>query len=350
MDAETITNRVRAIQAQLRKKQLAYLIATKTANVTYATGFLGDDSWALITPKAVYLVTDSRYTEQAKKECPVCKIIERKGQMAQAVAKLLKKLKSAKGLAVEKSTSIAAFEGLKKSVKPVRLKTAANIIESVRSIKDPGEIAAVKTAAQIARKALKQTRKFIRQGITENELAGRLDLQIRRLGATTSFETIVAFGANAALPHYKPHSKKLKKNDTVLIDFGARYKGYCCDITRCYAVGRPSNLYKKVYETVQKAQATAIGMIKDHADIQQVDAATRAVIAKSKLPVYGHGTGHGLGLEVHEDPIVSRETKGKLKAGQIITIEPSVYMPGKLGVRIEDDILVTKTGYEILTR
>jgi Xaa-Pro aminopeptidase len=139
----------------------------------------------------------------------------------------------------------------------------------------------------------------------------------------------------------------------VLIDFGAKYKGYCCDITRCFLLGPSSGataFYKKVYDVVQQAQSAAVKMVKAGANMVQVDAAAREVICKNDLPVYGHGTGHGFGLEIHELPFLKPEAKGRLKAGQIITIEPGVYIPGKLGVRIEDDILVTEGGCEILTR
>ncbi len=135
-----------------------------------------------------------------------------------------------------------------------------------------------------------------------------------------------------------------------MIDVGARYKGYCSDITRCFAVGRPTTFYKKVYDVVQQAQAAALKMVKAGVPIKKVDAAARKIIAGHNLPIYGHGTGHGLGLEVHEEPVLNAESKGKLKAGEVITIEPGIYIPGKLGIRIEDDILVTETGYKILTQ
>ncbi len=323
-------------------------MVTKPANVTYTTAFLGADSWAVITPRAVYILTDSRYTEQAKNECLLCKIIERTAPLPEATGKLLKKLKPIQTVAVEKSTSLTDFEAIKKNVK-ARLKTVANVIEEVRSIKDNSEIAAIKKAAQIAAQALGKIRRYIKPGITENELAGTLDFQIRKAEAFNSFETIVAFGPNASRPHHQPSSRKLKKNDTILIDFGVRYKGYCCDLTRCFAVGRVTHLYKKVYNAVKEAQAAALKMVKAGVPIKKVDAATRKAIAGHNLPVYGHPTGHGLGLEIHEEPVLNAESKAKLQAGEIITIEPGVYIPGKLGVRIEDDILVTKTGYKILT-
>jgi Xaa-Pro aminopeptidase len=348
MDAEIIKRRIRTIRYQLKKKQIKSFLLTKPANVTYTTGFLGDDSWALITDRAVYFLTDSRYTEQAKKECPACTIIERDKSMVDAVAKLVKKPKSARTIAVEKFISLAAFESLKKSVK-VRLKTVADIIEFARSIKDTSEVAAIVTASQIAAKALRRTFKYIKPGIIESELAGRLDFQIRKSGAKNSFETIVAFGPNASRPHHQPTSRKLGRNDTVLIDFGVRFKGYSCDITRCFAVGRPNQFYKKVYDAVQQAQTTAVKMLKPGVALKEVDAVARKIIRESGLPVYGHGTGHGLGLEVHEGPVISEKSKGKLQTGMVFTIEPAVYIAGKLGVRIEDDCLITKTGCKILT-
>ncbi len=349
MNKEQIAKRIKAVRRVLDKKKVRCLIITKPANVTYATGFLGDDSWAVVVGGRVYLMTDSRYTEQAEKECPSCRIIDRAGPMAEAVAKLVKKLKSVRTVAVEESTSLGDFERLRKTVKP-RLRTAANIIDSGRSIKDASEIAAIKTAASISTEALRKTLPSVKPGVTESELAAMLDFHIRKLGARNSFETIVAFGSNASRPHHQPGRRKLKKKDSILIDFGGRYKGYCSDITRCFVVGGMTALYKKVYDVVEQAQAAAIRTIKAGVKITQVDAAARDVIAKSDLPVYGHGTGHGFGIEIHESPFLKADAKGTLKAGEVITIEPGIYMPGKLGVRIEDDILVTESGYKILTR
>ncbi|MHC4496201.1 MAG: M24 family metallopeptidase [Planctomycetota bacterium] len=297
-------------------------------------GFLGDDSWAAITGSQVYLLTDGRYFEQAQKECPSCKIIDRAGPMADTVAKLAKKLKSVPSLTVENSVSVSDFEQLRKAVK-ARLRTAADVIEAVRSVKDKSEITAIKAATSISSGALEQTLPYIKQGVTESELAGMLDFQIRKLGARNS---------------HQPGTRKLRKKDTVLIDFGARYKGYCSDITRCFAIGAPTALYRKVYDAVEQAQAAAIKTIKAGVKMTRVDAAARQVIAKAELPVYGHGTGHGFGLEIHESPFLKVNGKGRLEAGQVITIEPGIYIPGKLGVRIEDDILVTETGHKILTR
>jgi len=348
MGRKIINERLKAVRCGLTDRRVESIIVTKAVNVSYVTGFCGDDSWAVITARRVYLLTDSRYTEQAQKECLDCQIIERSESMVKAAGGLLAKLKSIKTVALEESASIAVLRNLRKNLN-AKVKPVSNLIESVRNCKDKGEIKSVTVAIEIAAKALKKTRRSIRCGITENELAGKLDFEIRKLGAENSFETIVAFGANASKPHHKPCSKKLKKNDSVLIDFGVKYKGYCCDLTRCFAVGEVGGLYKKVFKAVEESQAAAIQMIKAGVKISKVDAGAKAVIEKYGLPVYGHGTGHGLGLELHEGPAVSGKVKGRLQAGQIISIEPGVYMPGKLGIRIEDDVLVTERGCKILS-
>ena len=349
MNKEIIQKRIRAVRRELNKRNIDCLIVSKPANVTYTTGFLGDDSWAVITRSKVYFLTDSRYTEQARGECPDCTIVERIDLMAEAVGKLVKRLKSVQAVTVEKSLSLTDFGALKKHVK-VRIKSVANIIETIRGKKDSTEIKAIEAAASISTKALEQTLCHIKPGMTESELAGMLDFQIRKLGGTNSFETIVAFGPNASRPHHQPGRKKLKRKDTVLIDFGAKYKGYCSDITRCFVIGRPTAYYQKVYDVVEQAQSAAIKIIKAGVKMKRVDTAAREVIEDNNLPVYGHGTGHGLGLEIHESPFLKVQSKGTLQAGQVITIEPGIYIPGKLGVRIEEDVLVTETGSRILTR
>jgi Xaa-Pro aminopeptidase len=338
------------LRAVLKKRAADALIVTKVANVTYLTGFMGDDSWALVTPRRTYLLTDSRYTEQAKKECAGgIIIIEQKEGLSKTVASILSTLKYVRVLFAEDTIQLKTFSALRKSTN-VRLRTVGDAVEKLREIKDEKEIETVKKAADIARRALAATMKYVKVGISENELAGILNLNIRRLGGRESFETIVAFGANAARPHHLSGDRKLKKNDTVLIDFGARYKGYCSDLTRSFAVGKPSPLFKKVHSAVLEAQQAAIAKVKDGVAIAEVDSAAREVLKKHKLPVYGHGTGHGLGLEVHERPSVSAKTKDTLRAGQVITIEPGVYMPGVLGIRIEDDVLVTKGGCKVLSQ
>ncbi len=348
MNTKSITRRIRDIRTELGSRRLDALILTKPANVTYLTGFSGEDSWAVVTGRAVYLLTDSRYIEQAQKECPLARIVQRKDPIAKAGGKLLGKLKFAKTVAVEKSISLGEYDALKKNM-DVPLKAVDGLVEAQRSLKDAEETAAIRSAAAIAATAFHRAVRHVRPGITESELAGILDLEMRRQGAKVGFETIVAFGPNASRPHHQPSPRKLGPRDTILIDFGARYSGYCCDITRSFAFDQPTAAYCRAYEVVEKAQAAAIRVAKAGVTLVDVDAAARNAIRESGLPVYGHGTGHGFGLEIHEIPFLKEGAKGELKAGQIITIEPGIYLPGKLGVRIEDDILVTEEGCELLT-
>jgi len=349
MNRQIIAKRTTEIRRQLKRRKISCLIVARPANVTYATGFMGQDSWAAVTNNRTYLLTDSRYTEQAQKECPNSTLIERKGSMPQAVADLAAGLKSVRTITVEKSISLADFERLQAKLKK-KLKSVDGIIEAIRSTKQAREIAAIKASGAISAKALQQTLPHIKPGITEIELAGLLDLQIRRAGAANSFDTIVAFGPNASRPHHQPGKQKLKQKDTLLIDFGAKYKGYCSDITRCFAIGGATPFFRRVFDAVEKAQTAAIKAIGPGVKLTTVDSAARDAIRQADLPVYAHGTGHGLGLEIHEKPFLKPDTKKTLKVGQVITIEPGIYIPGKLGVRIEDDVLVTETGGRVLTR
>jgi len=350
MNPESGRQRVRTVRAQLREKGLDRLVFTKPENVTYLTGFDGADSWSLVTKTCLYLLSDSRYIEQAEMECVGTTILQRAGKdpIAEACGRFLQKFKSLKTLGVEASISVGMYETLKKNAE-VSLKPVAGIAEKPRGINDLDETAAILAAAAISARAFSEILQQIRPGITENELAGALDFEMRKLGAENAFETIVAFGPNGSRPHHHPTQRKLKPRDAVLIDFGARYEGYCSDITRSFAFGAPTSAYRAAYAVVEKAQAAAIAAARAGVDMVEVDAAARAVIRDSGLPVDGHGTGHGIGLEIHENPFLKENAQGKLQVGQILTIEPGVYIPDKLGIRIEDDILVTETGCEVIT-
>ena len=348
MNEKTAKSRLKALRGQMRFKNIDCMIITTLPNVNYITGFTGHDSWAVVIGRSVYLITDSRYTEQAQKQCPACKIVERKDLMTKSIAKIVNRSKSARIIGLESSSSVSAFSHLKRHLK-ASLKPVAGVIESIRRTKDPDEVKAITRASKIAWRALEKTVKQIKFGITENQLAGLLDFEIRKLGSRNSFETIVAFGANASRPHHQPGKRALRKNDTILFDFGAEAMSYGCDITRCFTFGKPSTGYSKVYVAVARAQKAAIKTVGPGVKIKDVAKAAREVLASHNLPAYGHGTGHGFGLEVHESPIVNLKSKDTLRAGDVITIEPGVYIPGKLGVRIEDDILVTETGHKILS-
>ncbi len=274
MKTEHMQHRVTNAREQLGTRHIDVLILTKPANVTYLTGFSGEDSWAIVTKNAVYLLTDSRYTEQAQKECVGTTIVERKDLIAPSAGKLVRKLKSAKIVAVENSIPVAMYQALRKSA-GLPIKTVGSVIETLRAVKDEEETAAIRTAAAIAASAFKRAVRHARPGVTESEMAGILDLEMRRRGAKIGFDTIVAFGPNASRPHHQPGPRKLVETDTVLIDFGARYRGYCCDITRSFAIGKPTAAYRKAYQVVEKAQAAAIQAAKAGIELMRLDAIPR---------------------------------------------------------------------------
>jgi Xaa-Pro aminopeptidase len=268
--------------------------------------------------------------------------------MIDAVADIFKKLPKVKTAAVEDKIELAVFKILRKKL-PVRIKPVKKLVESVRIIKDDSEIFAIRKAIEISQIALAKVLPKIRVGVSETSLAAMLDFQMKKAGAAPAFETIVAFGSNSAMAHHRPSARKLKKVDTILFDFGAKVNGYCADMTRCFATGRVTPFYAKVYKTVLDAQTAAINILKSGIKAKVADAAAKEIIKASKLPPYGHGLGHGIGLDVHEQPVVSVISKASLPRGSVITVEPAVYLPGKFGIRIEDDVLITENGCEILT-
>jgi len=347
---EEYQRRVQKVRKQLRTLNVQGLIVVGVENVRYLTGFSGHDSWALVLPRNVVLLTDSRYTEQAKGECVNFRVVERKGGLAKEAEKIISKLKGITALGVEDSCSVSLLKGIRK-VLSAKIKPVNGIVENVRSIKTESEIKLIRKASRIAFDAMDWALKQLKIGMTERQLAALYEYKLSDFGAKPGFETIAAFGPNGSRNHHQPGSRKLKKVDTILLDFGANYQGYTSDITRCFAVGKVMPFFKKVYGAVVRSQRNAIETIAAGVKGCDVDAAARAVIKEAELPVFGHGTGHGLGLEVHERPGLSAANKKViLKPGHVVTVEPGVYLPGKLGVRLEDDVLVTDQGPKILSR
>lgn len=353
MDQKQITARYRCLRKWLREKKLDGLIITKVENVRYLTNFSGHDSWILLTGRACVLLTDSRYTEQARGECSGCRIFERKEAITKALAAQLGRMGKIRRIGIEQSVSVATLKKVKKDLRSLKISVipVGNRVENIRSVKQPQEIVLISRAARIAWDSLHASLKSLRPGITEQQLTAQLEYEMRMRGAKVGFDTIIAFGPNGSRNHHQPSARKLRKNDTILIDFGAAVGGYTCDITRSFAFGRTGKDYQRAWEAVYAAQQAAIKQIRAGVRTAEVDAAARRIIEQSGFPVYGHGTGHGLGLEVHENPFLSAlDRKGRLTAGQVITIEPGIYLPGKFGIRIEDDILVTEKGCRVLTR
>jgi Xaa-Pro aminopeptidase len=348
MDNPYIKQRVKKVQKLIKHEKIECLLLVTPANVTYTTGFVGHDSWAAITPHRIYLLTDSRYIEQAEKECQHCQVLKRSSSMIQLVAALCKRLRSLRTLHIEDSVTCASFSSLKKAVS-VSIKTTSSL-KGLRSIKDPWEYKLTRKAVRLAIFAFECTIQEIRPGMREFEVAALLDYHIRKQGATNAFDTIVAFGPNGSRPHHQPGSRRLRANDTILMDFGARCQGYCSDITRSFSIGRTTDLFYRVYQTVKQAQLAAIAAMKPNVKLSDVDQVARHIIQKNGFPVYGHGTGHGIGLNIHETPCINSNTSDRVQSGQIVTVEPGIYLPGKFGIRLEEDVLITDKGIKILTQ
>jgi Xaa-Pro aminopeptidase len=344
-----------SLRRLLPENSLAALLVTDELNVTYLTGFTGDSSYLLVADSRELLITDGRYTQQLAEECPDLPLAIRQpgSSLPSFAADCLAKLGLA-SLGIEADHVTLSFhEKLHGELKSTQLAHTSGLVEQLREIKDAGEIDAIRQAIHIAESAFTDLRKEIRRGQTEKEVADDLEYRIRRRGGTCSaFPTIVGVGPRAALPHGRPtRDSRLGDAEFVLIDWGARGpSGYHSDLTRVLVTGKLSPQLQTVYGVVLSAQRAAIAAIRPGAVMKEVDAAARTAIeAAGYGRQFNHALGHGLGLAVHELPRLAPDQSRQLAPGMVVTVEPGVYIPGSLGVRIEDDILVTDTGHEVLT-
>jgi len=279
--------------------------------------------------------------------------VKQKGSLTTSVGKLLRDRGRGKIGFVAAQVSVEQFRALRKAAGTgIRWVAAGDGIGSLRQVKEAGEIAQMRKAALLAGEVLSSALKLLKPGVREIEIAAEIEYQMRKRGASgPAFETIVAFGVRSAHPHARPTEKRLTKNELVVLDLGAILAHYCSDITRTVFVGRAPARIRRWYRAVQEAQEAAIAATKAGSTCGDVDAAARGVLARYRLDRYFvHSTGHGLGLEVHEDPRVARGQKHILVPGNVITIEPGVYVPGVGGIRIEDDVAVHAGRTEVLTR
>ena len=329
----------------------AFLISNQN-DYFYLTGFTGEESAVMITPREVHLITDGRFTEEIKAEVPWARSWLRRGFLNDEIVKACKELKI-KRLAIQSGCiTVGDHAELKKRNKATRLISAAPIVGTMRRLKDDGEVAAMRKAIRVAEDGYNAMLATIRVGETELEMAARLEYEMKRRGASSpAFPTICAEGPNAAVPHACPGLRRVKRGSAVLFDWGAKVGRYCSDLTRVVFVGSIPPRLGEVYRIVLEAQLAGIAAVKPGRRMCDVDAAARKVIADAGYGDYfTHGLGHGLGLDVHEPPSLSFRSKEQLEAGMIVTVEPGIYLPGVGGVRIEDDILVTPTGGRILTK
>lgn len=329
----------------------AYLI-TKRMDQFYLTGFTGEDSAVLVTPKVIHVISDGRFDEAINQECPWVTRWMRKGLLNAEIARVFRELKLRKVAIQAEGLSLADHGEIRKLNKQTRLVPAPAIIGRMRTLKDKNELAAMGKALRVAEDAFLALRKSIRLGQTELEIAARLEYEMKTRGASgPSFATICAEGPNAALPHAHPGHRKVKPGSAILIDWGARVGFYCSDLTRMLFVDTIPPKLGKVYSIVLEAQQRAIAAIRPGARMCDVDTVARSYIAEAGYgPQFNHGLGHGLGLDVHEPPSLSWRSTEKLVAGMVVTVEPGIYLPGIGGIRIEDDVLVTTRGQRVLSR
>lgn len=334
----------------LEKMELDALLITNPINRRYMTGFTGTAGVAIVSKKGSVFITDFRYMEQATEQAKGFKIVEHTKAIELEINNQLKALQ-AKQVGFEKSdVTYASYERYKKYL-DVDLIPVSNTIEQLRLIKDEEEVNILKQAGEIADAAFEHILTYIKPGIREIDVSNELEFFMRKQGATSSsFDIIVASGFRSALPHGVASEKKIQNGELVTMDYGAIFKGYCSDITRTVAVGEISEQLEEIYQTVLGAQIRGVENIKPGITGKEADAFTRDYIVDHGYGEYfGHSTGHGLGLEVHEEPRLSTVSNTVLKPGMVVTVEPGIYVPKVGGCRIEDDIVITESGNERLT-
>jgi Xaa-Pro aminopeptidase len=353
--------RLRLLEQWLEAERLDGVLITHMPNVRYLCGFTGSSGVLTFSEGAWLFCTDGRYTEQAKTEVVGSRVLVRAQppliHAARQSADRLKRTRRVARIGIEAEHMTLAMQSRINSEfasqlarSRYRLVGTSGLVEQFRIKKDRDEIRQIRKAVQLASDIFPNVLKALRPGMSENELAAELELRARRAGGEKmSFETIVASGRRSALPHARPTRQRIGRGFVVL-DYGVILGGYCSYMTRTVCVGRADKAAQRIYASVLEAQLAGIAAVRAGAEAQQVDSAARNVLRKHKLDRYfTHSLGHGVGLEIHEAPRLARGQTQKLETGMVVTIEPGVYIPGRVGVRIEDMVLVTDTGCEILT-
>jgi Xaa-Pro aminopeptidase len=344
--------RLKKISGLAKKNNLNVLIITEINHVRYLSGYTGSNGIVVIAPPKAFFLTDFRYTVQAQKEVKDCKVIIVSRQLITELPKLPVFNKSTKVGFEADFVSVNFLAKLKELLPDVDLKPTSGLVESLSITKDNEEIRRVKKAVRIADKAFSEIIGMLKPGVIEKDIALEIEYKMRKLGAEKeSFETIIASGQRSAMPHGRASDKKLRKGDFVTLDFGCLFHGYASDITRTVVLGKATEKQKKIYNIVLSAQKTACKAVKPGMPCNRVDGIARDIIMKAGYGDYfGHGLGHGVGMLVHDRPVLSPQSNDILEPGMIVTIEPGIYISNWGGVRIEDDVLVTSNGGQILSK
>ena len=321
-------------------------------NIYYLCGFSGDSGALLVDEASATLFTDGRFTIQAKEETQGIRVHIHRGPLLEAVGGHLRTKKRQRIAVPPSHLTLAGWKALRKTAGG-NLKWVAvdGLVESLRAVKDPSEIERIREAAKLGSQVMEEAIGLIRPGVTELDIAAEIGYRMRRKGASgESFEAIVAAGPRSALPHARPTARRIGKNELVVLDLGAILRRYCSDLTRTVYVGKAPAQVRQWYDAVLEAQTAARHAVKPGLTCGALDAFARNVLQHKGLGRYFvHSTGHGIGLEIHEEPRIARGQKRRLETGNVVTLEPGVYVEGVGGIRIEDDVLVTPRGAEVLT-
>jgi len=351
-----LADRVKAFQKRLRDDNLDGMILTNDRDIRYLTGFVGEDSWCWVPAQGSKptVISDSRFKAHIPQEAPHVRVCMRgtfdrkRESLADAAARLLPKDKINRIGIAPGHLSLPTRKAMSKTLGSKRLHEYDDGLLHQRSVKDKVELASIRKAVKIQQQAFMDTREFIEVGKTENEVAAFLEYRMRSLGASgPGFNSIVAFDGHASHSHAIPGSQKVKKNSSILIDWGACVNGYRSDMTRVLNMGKPKKHIAEIYKVVEEAMHAGIDAIGPGVSLKEIDDASRNVMKKHGHTL-DHGLGHGIGLNIHEQPVIGQHDDRFLLPGQVITIEPGIYLGDRGGVRLEDDILVTETGHKNL--
>jgi Xaa-Pro aminopeptidase len=345
-------SRLKSVHKLLNTCEADGVLFTSLENIRYLSGFTGSDGAVVVTGEKSFFLTDSRYWTQAEAEIKGSEIV-RYRKKVDGIASLLSDLKLRKIGFESPSLTVALHRSLAEKLgSDVRLLPFEDEIKNLRAVKDPGELALLRKAIEIASGAFDHALAITREGVLEKDVAFEMEFFMKRNGAESlAFDTIVASGPRAALPHGKASDRRISRGDLILFDYGAKFQGYHSDQTCTVVCGSPSAEQKKIYQIVKDAHDRAVESVRPGMVIHEIDAAARDYIKECGYGDYfGHGLGHGAGLAVHEDPAMNAENNGIVQEGMVFTVEPGIYIPNWGGVRIEDMVRVTSTGAEILTR
>lgn len=344
--------RIKAVRKMLEDHNIDGFLVTKEQNWRYLSGFTGSNALLFINSTDNYLITDFRYLEQAADQAKGFNIIRPQTVIEDALVEQLSKLDVKRVGFEDDSLTYHTFKSYQSKLSGIELVPLHQQVEKIRWIKDPTEIEDIKKAAEIADEAFGHILDYIKPGVRESEIALELEYFMRRQGAEKpAFDTIIASGPRAALPHGVASDKEISTGDFIVMDYGAVFGGYHSDMTRTVVVGRPDPKQAEIYHIVLDAQGKALQSIKPGVKCSTVDFAARSLITTAGFGAnFGHGLGHSVGLEIHEKPVLAPKDETILEPGMVLTVEPGVYLPGRFGVRIEDLVLVSTKGCEILSK